>query len=137
MRFVDRKSRKPVKTDIPCIQNLIDTLHGFRMLWKSLKSSELKSFDTRRINQDLLENFFGNVRSHDFRSNKPTCYQFESIFKSLLISNLTSKTSPGYNCENDDGDFILSETRVLLHGTEYLPSEQTTRYTCRRKKNMI
>ena len=33
---------------------------------------------------------------------------------------MTSKTSPGYNCEDEDGDFIISECRVLLDGTKYL-----------------
>ena len=79
MRFVDHRSHKPIKTDIPCLENLIDTLQGFRLLWKKLKLYSFKSFATRNLNQDPLENFFSNIKSHDFRSNKPTCFQFESI----------------------------------------------------------
>ena len=86
-------------------------------------SQGFRSFETRKINQDPLENYFGNVKSHDFRSNKPRCYQFEAIFKSLLLRNLTSKSSPGYNCEDDDGNVILSECNVLLSGTKYLLGE--------------
>ena len=85
MRFVDRHSHKKVRSEIPCLENLIGTLEGFKLLWKKLKSLGFKSFNTRNLNQDPLEIFFGNVRSHDVRSNRPTCFQFESIFKSLLI----------------------------------------------------
>ncbi|XP_033225224.1 uncharacterized protein LOC117178093 [Belonocnema kinseyi] len=123
MRFVHRETRKPIRTDIPCLQNLIDTLQGFQLLWKKLQSLGFKSFYTRNINQDPLENFFGQIKAHDFRSKKPTCYQFEDIFKSLLITSLTSKHSPGFNCEEDSGEFILSDCKSLLSGTQYLPNE--------------
>ena len=108
MQFVNPQTKKRVRTDAPCLQNLVDTLQGFRMLWQKLQDLGFTSFSPRNLNQDPLENFFGNVKSHDFRSNKPTCYQFESIFKSLLLTNLTSKRTPGYNCEEDHGNFILS-----------------------------
>ena len=88
---------------------------------KKLKSLGFESFNTRNLNQDPLKIFFGNVRSHDFRSNKSTCFQFESIFKSLLITNLTSKHSPGFNCEVDEGHFLRRDCTSLLSGTEYLP----------------
>ena len=123
MRFVDRHSHKKVRTEIPCLKNLIDTLEGFKLLWKKLKSLGFKSFNTRNLNQDLLEIFFENVKSHDSRSNKPTCFQFESIFKLLLITNLPSKHSPGFNCEEDEGHFLLQNCKSLLSDTEYLPHE--------------
>ena len=123
MRFVHPETRKPLKTDIPCLKNLIDTLQGFKLLWGKLQSLGFESFGTRNINQDSLENLFGQVKAHDFRSNKPTCYQFETIFKSLLITSLTSKRSPGFNCEEDSGEFILSQCNSLLSGTRYLPIE--------------
>ena len=114
MRFVHPETRKPIKTDIPSLPNLICTLQGFKLLWRKLQSLGFQSFNTRNINQDTVENFFGQVKAHDFRSNKPSCYQFEAIFKSLLVTNLTSKHSPGFNCEEDSGEFILSECNSLL-----------------------
>ena len=50
MRFVDRKTRKAIKTDLSCIQNSIDTMNGFLMLWKQLQSRGFTSFKTRKIN---------------------------------------------------------------------------------------
>ena len=124
IRFIHSETQKPVTTDIPCLQNLINTLQGFELLWAKLEGMGFDNFATRTINQDPIENFFGNVRSHDFRSNKPTCYQFEAIYKSLLITNLTSKHSPGYNCEDDSGAFLLPQYNTLLSGTGYLPDEE-------------
>ena len=124
MRFVDRHSHEKVRSEIPCLENLIDILEGFKLLWKKLKLLGFKSFNTRNLNQDPLEIFFGNVRSDDFRSNKPTCFQFESIFKSLLITNLTSNHSPGFNCEEDEGHFLLRDCKSLLTGSGYLPHEE-------------
>lgn len=114
MHFVDKKTKKKVSTDVPCLQNLIDTLQAFKLLWKKLKSLGFTSFFPRNLNQDPLENFFGNIKSHDFKSTKPTCLQFESTFKSMVITNLSSKHTPGYNCEEDDGKFILPSSYLLL-----------------------
>ena len=124
MRFVDRHSCKKERTKIPCLENLIDTLEGFKLLWKKLNSKTFKSFNTRNLNEDPLEKFFGIIRSHDFRSNKLTCFQFESIFKLLLITNLTSKNSPGFNCEEGEGYFLLRDCKSLLSGTEYSSHEK-------------
>ena len=134
MRFVDKESQKPVKTDIPCLKNLADTLQGFRLLWKKLKILGFDSFCTRNINQDPLENFFGCVKSHDFRSNKPTCSQFESIFKSILITSLSSKHSPGYNCEEDSGDFILNSKSLLSGDVPEEDGEEQSKHDDEREK---
>ena len=117
MHVVDPQTKKRVRTDAPCLQNLVDTLQGFRMLWKKLQGLGFTTFSPRKLNQDPLENFFVNVKSHDFRSNKPTCFQFESIFKSLLLTNLTWKHAPGYNCEEDHGKFILSCADLIVEDT--------------------
>lgn len=116
MQYVDEKTKRKVTTDVPCLQNLIDTLQSFRMLWRKLQNLGFTSFFPRNLNQDPLENFFGTVKSHDFRSNKPTSFQFESTFKSIVITNLSSKHIPGYNCEEDSGKFILSCSDLLLQG---------------------
>ena len=76
------------------------------------------------MSRDILRDSRESRECHDFRSNKPSCYQFEAISKSLLLRNLTSKSSPRYNCEHDDGNnFILSKFNVFPSGTECLPGE--------------
>ncbi|XP_033212821.1 uncharacterized protein LOC117170271 [Belonocnema kinseyi] len=64
MWFIDKKTQKSVTTDIPSLQNLIDTLEDFLVIWEKLKSLGFESFCTHAINQEPLENFFGNVKSH-------------------------------------------------------------------------
>lgn len=92
---------------------LIGTLEAFKLLWKKLQILGFTSFETRTINQDPLENFFGCVKSHDFRANKPICIQFKATFKSLLITNLTSQNSLGFNCEANGGEFVLTNMFIL------------------------
>ena len=114
MQFVNPQTKKRVRTDAPCLQNFVDTLQGFRMLWQKLQGLGFTTFSPRNLNQDPLENFFGNVKSHDFQSNKPT---FESIFKSLLLTNLTLKHTLGYNCEEDHSKLIFSCADLIVQET--------------------
>ncbi|CAK1587202.1 unnamed protein product [Parnassius mnemosyne] len=53
------------------------------------------------FNSDPIENFFGRVRSYNFRNNDPTCHTFVSTFKSLLITGLIKFHSETYNCEDE------------------------------------
>ena len=50
----------------------------------------LKEFSPGHVNEDAVEIFFGMIRSYNRRNVNPTCMQFESFFKALLINNLTS-----------------------------------------------
>lgn len=99
IKFIDKKNKKPVST--PSLNNWITTIKGFQKLWTTVNKAGMKYLKTRNINQDPLENFFGMIRSHNRRNTNPTCSNFESSFKTLLINNLTSKHSVGNNCEED------------------------------------
>lgn len=55
----------------------------------------------RHLNQDLIENFFGAIRSHGCRNTNPTPERFESALTTLLVNNLSSVHAPGANCEED------------------------------------
>lgn len=48
------------------------------------------------------------IRSHNYRNTNPTCSNFESSFKTLLINNLTGKHSLGSNCEETDREALFS-----------------------------
>lgn len=67
-----------------------------------------KEVNTRHWTQDAIENFFGQIRAHGFRATDPTCMQFGSIFKILMINNITSGKVYGGNCQDDDGRFSFS-----------------------------
>ncbi|KYN28191.1 hypothetical protein ALC57_02391 [Trachymyrmex cornetzi] len=100
MEFIEKKTREPIRKNAPkCIKNWIWTIQGAQILWRKLKNSNFSNFNLRYINQDPLENFFGQIRDIGHRNNNPSPYQFFTAFKSLLIINLTSKHSPSGNCK--------------------------------------
>lgn len=105
IKFIDKKTKKRVSA--PSLNNWIITMKGFQKLWATVKKAGVKCLKTRNINQDPLENFFGMIRSHNRRNINPTCSNFESSFKTLLINNLTCKHSIGNNCEEDSNKKVL------------------------------
>lgn len=58
MRFVDKRSKKPLPTP-PSHSNWIRNLRLMPELWKLLKEKGFQHMKTGYINQDPLENFFG------------------------------------------------------------------------------
>lgn len=61
------------------------------------------------MNQDGLENFFGNVRSNCQVKKQPMAYQFRSAFTNLIVNNLTAKHSIRSNCQDDKGFSLLQD----------------------------
>lgn len=63
------------------------------------------------MNQDVLENFFSQIKSHGCANRNPSPAQFEAAFKSLIVCNYTSKHCIGANChENNEGTtYALSQ----------------------------
>lgn len=53
---------------------------------------------TRNLNQDPIENFFGNVRSYGARNTSPNTKAFEGAYKALLLNNYNSPHSGKANC---------------------------------------
>lgn len=95
---------RPDKSEFvpPSIKNWITSVKAFQYLWRKLQEEGFDYMKTRNFNQDPLENFFGNIRSHGIRNVNPTANSFVSSFKTLIINNLSSVHSPGANCEEDD-----------------------------------
>ena len=107
MRFVSTTTLQPVKATYSCLENLKTNVNSYDLLWNKLKTYGLTSVNLRTINQDPLENFFGMTRSHGFWNVKPSSYQFASVFKALLITNLASAHSPGSNCMDEGSSFLM------------------------------
>lgn len=110
----------------PSLDNWLTTIKGFRKLWIIVKKAGMKYLKTRYINQDPLENFFGMIRSHNSRNINPTCTNFESSFKTLLINNLTGKRTVGGNCKIDnDGTALFSLQNFVENSIEILHTSNT------------
>lgn len=107
MKFVDKDTLKPVKTKIPCLENLEWSIEGMILLWDILKTKHgFESFNPRFANQDPQENLFGRIRSQGDRNNNPTLSQFSDIFRSLIIQDLSSGKIVGANCIPDQAAFL-------------------------------
>ncbi|XP_045477877.1 uncharacterized protein LOC123683023 [Harmonia axyridis] len=65
MKFYCPKNKRLVV--IPSIKNLIRSLKGFLYLSRRLLENKFKYFLTGSFNQDCLENFFGNIRDHEYK----------------------------------------------------------------------
>jgi len=75
-------------------------------LWEDIKETHTILF-TNRLNQDCLENLFGNFRQQNGNNQNPTPIQFLWSFKKLFFINYF-KHSDGANCI-DDLDIILTK----------------------------
>lgn len=107
MRFVNKANTRKTES-LPSLKNLIFTIDSVLLTWKVLVNLGFESLNTRNLNQDPMENYFGRVRSHGIKNHRPTLLQFKQIAKALFIDNLTSDHSPGANCEADASRFLFS-----------------------------
>lgn len=117
MRFVDRKDRSQLR-DSSVLKNWISTIGGLRKLWTVLKTYEFKCLKPRVLNQDSLRHFFGQIRSFGVRGVNPTCAEFESSFKTLLINNLASPRTVENNSENKIDGSLLFTLKEFVGRTE-------------------
>ena len=56
----------------PCLKNFSFTVQGFIDLRHRILDTRNKSFYTRKINQDCVENLFSQIRQHRGRLTNPT-----------------------------------------------------------------
>lgn len=69
MEFVPRRERDQRRPQV--LRNFSDTLKGFICIRNKIFSGSANSFCTKSLNQDLLENLFGQIRQHGCRNNSP------------------------------------------------------------------
>lgn len=74
------------------------------------------------MNQDGLENFFGNIRSNCQVKKQPMAFQFRSAFTNLIVSNLSAKHSIRSNCQDDKG-FALLQNVIDIYDMDFEDSE--------------
>lgn len=97
----------------PTFKNWVFTLKNFILLRNVLKEVGFKRFNPRFLNQDPLENYFGQIRQRGGRFVNPTVAAFGQHFKSLLVNNLTSRQSVGANCEEDNCNVLVTLTKFI------------------------
>lgn len=133
MQYVDKQTRKVVKKNAPkCLKNWIWTIKAAQNIWNILHKNNFDSLNLRFLNQDVLENFFSQIRSNGCANTNPSPVQFQGAFKSLLICNFTSKHSIGANCrENNEGTtFALSQLMDLSERMKEIYSKEVHEVEC-------
>ncbi|KAH9629123.1 hypothetical protein HF086_008572 [Spodoptera exigua] len=90
IRFVDsaskraKNNKKEYLVRVPSLDGWVMTLKSFERIANLLFTKyHLKYFYPGLINQDPLENFFGRIRTINYRNGNPDCYRFVNAFKLL------------------------------------------------------
>lgn len=68
-------------------------------IWNKL-IGKFQFMPMRSFNQDPLENLFGLIRQHGVCNTNPTCRQFVSALKTVVVNNLSSPSNDS-DCEDD------------------------------------
>lgn len=110
IKYIDRQGRK---ITVPSITNFILTLKSYKRLWQFFCSKGIKIMRPRYLNSDSIENFFGQVRAYNFRSNNPDCHSFINTYKSLLITGFIKFHNPTFNCEDDNFTQLLKVNKLF------------------------
>lgn len=111
MVYVTKNSHEaiPPGKSAKCLTYWIWTIENCIYLWNILEPLGFSYLNLRHLNQDVLENFFGQIRDHGHRNVNPSPFQFEAAYKILLNTNLTSKHSISSNCQkNKEGKSLSS-----------------------------
>lgn len=117
MQFVNPLTLK--KKSVPSLRSWVYIFEGFQKIWKFVESKGFSELKTRIVSQDPLENYFGRVRSFGGRNITPSCRQFAAIYKSLLITNVTSAQSLVSNCESTcDGEMLFAVDDMISDDEE-------------------
>lgn len=80
-------NNKDVTSKCKFIKCWMVTIRAIQILWQRLSQAGFKYLKTRRVNQDCLENYFGNVRQQGGNSLNPTPIQFERAFRKLFCQS--------------------------------------------------
>lgn len=114
MRYVDKDTQKiPTKHAPKCLKNWIWTIQAAQAIWHRLSEAGFESLNLKSLNQDVIENFFNQLRSNGCANRNPTCEQFEGAFKTLFVGNLTSKHLFGANCEENTEGTTLAFSHLM------------------------
>lgn len=108
-RFITKGTGETVPNS-PSLKNLIFTIEGIQRLWNVLHHKYgFTVLQTRFLNQDPLENFFGQIRSHGRRRVMPTPLQFKSSFVTCMInSHYKQNKNCNTNCEPDEVPLLFT-----------------------------
>lgn len=95
-----------LRNNFKFVDGWLTSIRAIILLWKKLQLQGITFLNLRNLNQDPLENFFGQIRQHGVCNTNPTCQQFVAAMKTLIINNLSSPLSKSRNGEDDFCEFL-------------------------------
>ena len=111
MRFASDKTREQYPPSLK--KNWKTTIESFEELFKTLETYNVRKFKPRYINQNVIEHFFGRIRSYNYRNINPSARQFSATYKTLSINNLTSYRSVKINCKKESNESLAIFFRTI------------------------
>lgn len=112
------------------ITNRLKFIYGWRItisstlkIWELLRTRGYRFLLTRNLNQDCLENYFGQIRNASGNARNPTAIQFGRAFKNLFVLKCFEQ-SEGSNCLQDISEILLTVTPDFIKKTVYLEKKE-------------
>lgn len=100
----DKKIIKPA-----CQKGWMLTLNGTIGIWEKI-NEDVSYLLTNRLNQDCLENTFSSVRRKGGFRDNPSCYEFRSSVRNVMVFSFIKKSNS--NCEDDSAANLLEMTNI-------------------------
>lgn len=105
------------KKNPPCINGWILSIESLLLFDDLHNSYHIEKIQTRRINQDSLENLFAVVRQQHGCNTNPSVSNFETGLKHISITQL-SKISNMTNCEPDFNSILVKLSAIAENSYE-------------------
>jgi hypothetical protein len=112
---VSENTRRP-----NCLNGIALTLNAIYYLLSDLKTEGYEYVNTRRLQQDPLENTFSFIRLKGGWNKNPSTRNFRNNFRFILIR---SESSNCQDCELDNSDVYLKALERFLDKSSVKPDE--------------
>lgn len=125
-RLKTKKGSEIATVPVSFIKCWLSNINAITMFFTYMQNQySVESIPMRKINQDCLENFFGQVRSQNGSNLMPNAKQFASAFKKLYVNGIF-KTSVNTNSEGDFPNLLsIMNSSPVVEEPEYVPDSET------------
>ena len=119
-------TRKDMTNHYSFLKGWITNIKSFTFLWINLKQKGFTYLCCRSFNQDSIEHLFFNFRQHGVVNTNPTCYQFTTALKTIVVNNMSQAVNSKNNCDLDDCTPLDDSRYFILNDYEHFasPSEE-------------
>lgn len=100
------------------------TIKSILLLWEILQAKGYKYLFTRNLNQDCIENFFGQIRNCCGNSKNPTPIQFCRSFKKIFALGYLDNVETA-NCIDDGTKALLNLTPEFVKSCNNVCADPT------------